>query len=128
MHYEDLTVIYHRWIAEVALQAPLPAPWREHHDDSGHAYFHNPQTGETVWRHPNDSHFERIVERERLKKIQTKQLRDSQLRYSFDPEGKAETVKLAKTSEGPNRAALVREVMVLLARHIPVRRETPVRP
>ena len=30
--------------------------------------------------------------------------------------------------EGPNRAALVREVMVLLARHIPVRRETPVRP
>ncbi len=49
------------WIAQQALVAELPPGWTEHADPmSGDAYFHNAQTGETVWEHPCDSYYRNL--------------------------------------------------------------------
>ena len=49
------------WIAQQALVAELPPGWTEHADPmSGDTYFHNAQTGETVWEHPCDSYYRNL--------------------------------------------------------------------
>ena len=51
------------WIAQQALVAELPPGWTEHADPmSGDAYFHNAQTGETVWEHPCDSYYRNLYD------------------------------------------------------------------
>eukprot|EP00873_Tetraselmis_striata_P035234 jgi/Tetstr1/455498/TSEL_042326.t1 len=46
------------WIAEQALQAPLPTNWSQYYDNaSGNDYFVNDITGVTTWEHPLDEHF-----------------------------------------------------------------------
>jgi len=50
------------WIAEEAFHAPLPMGWTEHTNDQGNTYFHNLATGQSVWQHPMDDLYRKIVE------------------------------------------------------------------
>ena len=45
------------WIAEMALQAPLPVGWTEHNDTEGNVFFHNKTNGESTYEHPMDESF-----------------------------------------------------------------------
>ena len=40
------------WIAQEAIQAPLPAGWSDHTDDNGNVYFYNSKTKASTWTHP----------------------------------------------------------------------------
>jgi len=54
------------WIAEEALYAPLPDGWEEG-EDNGDPYFHNKETGDTIWEHPMDPYYRDLVIKEREK-------------------------------------------------------------
>ena len=59
------------WIAQQALSAELPAGWTEHKDPmSGEPYFHNENTGETVWEHPSDSYYRNLYQQLKKEKAQ----------------------------------------------------------
>jgi hypothetical protein len=59
---------YLLWLAEVAMQAPLPRGWERHHQPA-HAgggiteFFHNAALDLTQWEHPFEYHFRAAVER-----------------------------------------------------------------
>lgn len=40
------------WIAEDALNAPLPSEWTEHHDSADRVFYYNVQTHSSSWTHP----------------------------------------------------------------------------
>jgi len=40
------------WIAEQALEAPLPSEWTEHHDSADRVFYYNVQTHASSWTHP----------------------------------------------------------------------------
>jgi len=40
------------WIADEALNAPLPAEWTEHHDSADRVFYYNVQTHASSWTHP----------------------------------------------------------------------------
>lgn len=50
------------WIAEQCRVAPLPMGWAEYMTAEGDSYFHNASRKETVWHHPLDIVFKRLVE------------------------------------------------------------------
>jgi len=50
------------WIAEDAINAPLPLGWSEHTDGHGHTFFHNLATGKSAWMHPMDDLYRKVVE------------------------------------------------------------------
>lgn len=59
------------WIAQQALTAELPQGWAEHSDPmSGDSYFHNENTGETVWEHPCDSYYRNLYQQLKKEKEQ----------------------------------------------------------
>ena len=37
-----------------AREAPLPSPWEAYRDDAGQLYYHNRETGESVWTLPDE--------------------------------------------------------------------------
>lgn len=45
------------WIAHLALTAPLPAGWSEHHDAQGNVYFFCQSTAKSTYEHPMDQPF-----------------------------------------------------------------------
>eukprot|EP00741_Cyanophora_paradoxa_P010425 tig00000037_g10080.t1 len=45
------------WIAEQALNAPLPEGWSEHRDATGRPYYYNAATDASIWEHPLDDYF-----------------------------------------------------------------------
>lgn len=40
------------WIADEALNAPLPSEWTEHHDSADRVFYYNVQTHASSWTHP----------------------------------------------------------------------------
>ena len=71
------------WIAQQALTAELPAGWTEHADPmSGDAYFHNANTGETVWEHPCDSYYRNLYVQLKREKERHTEAEVSHLGYS----------------------------------------------
>ncbi len=53
------------WIAEEAMLAPMPPGWSEHEDASGHPYFYNLATDESVRTHPLDGYYRSLHAHER---------------------------------------------------------------
>mmetsp|Transcript_25210 Transcript_25210/g.59481 ORF Transcript_25210/g.59481 Transcript_25210/m.59481 type:complete len:115 (+) Transcript_25210:93-437(+) len=49
------------WIAERALNAPLPSHWTEHLDGQGRIFFMNHRTNSSSWDHPLDKGFHKCV-------------------------------------------------------------------
>ena len=37
-----------------ARETPPPLPWEAHRDDAGRPYYHNRETGESVWTLPDE--------------------------------------------------------------------------
>lgn len=48
------------WIAEQAINSPLPAEWQEHEDGDGNQFFYNTVTQESSWEHPSDQRYREI--------------------------------------------------------------------
>jgi hypothetical protein len=40
------------WVADEALNAPLPSEWTEHHDSADRVFYYNVQTHASSWTHP----------------------------------------------------------------------------
>lgn len=40
------------WVADEALNAPLPSEWTEHHDSADRVFYYNVQTRASSWTHP----------------------------------------------------------------------------
>ena len=55
------------WIAQQGITAPLPEGWKACQDDQGEIYYFNFDTGESIWDHPCDSIFKKLVQDEREK-------------------------------------------------------------
>jgi len=53
-----------RWIAEHGVCAPVPAPWKAC-EDGDEVFYHNAQTNESIWEHPCDEKYKRLVEKYR---------------------------------------------------------------
>ena len=57
------------WIAKQGVMAPLPAGWKPVEDPQGELYYFNFATGESIWDHPCDQFYQKLVLDERLNKI-----------------------------------------------------------
>jgi hypothetical protein len=52
------------WIAEAALNAPLPPDWVEHTDDEGAVFYYNKDTGKVcICIHIKQTHIQHIQQR-----------------------------------------------------------------
>ena len=51
------------WIAEEALLAPLPLPWKEYFDDNREVYFYNSETDLSTREHPMDVFYRELYQR-----------------------------------------------------------------
>ena len=49
------------WVAEAALNAPLPPDWVEHTDDEGAVFYYNKDSGKSTWDHPMDIFYRALV-------------------------------------------------------------------
>lgn len=57
------------WIAEEALTAKIPPPWKYYcrKDGSGQPFYFNPETGESLWDHPLDKKYKELFQQEKKK-------------------------------------------------------------
>ena len=53
------------WIARQGVMAPLPRGWKPVQDPQGELYYFNFETGESIWDHPCDQDFKKLVIEER---------------------------------------------------------------
>ncbi|XP_078675227.1 uncharacterized protein LOC144913037 isoform X3 [Branchiostoma floridae x Branchiostoma belcheri] len=56
------------WIAREGINAPLPDDWKPCQDGNGDIYYFNFATGDSVWDHPCDEYYRKMVQEERDKK------------------------------------------------------------
>ena len=49
------------WIAREGLKAPLPEPWKPCQTKGGEIFYFNFQSGESVWDHPCDQHYRKLL-------------------------------------------------------------------
>jgi centrosomal protein CEP164 len=54
------------WIARQGVMAPLPKGWKPVQDPHGELYYFNFETGESIWDHPCDEDYKKLVVQERL--------------------------------------------------------------
>jgi centrosomal protein CEP164 len=54
------------WIARQGVMAPLPRGWKPVQDPQGELYYFNFETGESIWDHPCDQDFKKLVLEERF--------------------------------------------------------------
>jgi hypothetical protein len=61
------------WIARDALKAPLPPGWKlyQQKDGRGDPFYFNRRTGESLWDHPSDRHFQALFATESRKKSES---------------------------------------------------------
>ncbi|XP_030632637.1 centrosomal protein of 164 kDa [Chanos chanos] len=53
------------WLAREGMVAPLPAEWKPCQDVTGDIYYFNFSSGQSIWEHPCDEHYRRLVVQER---------------------------------------------------------------
>ncbi|XP_078590652.1 uncharacterized protein LOC144870427 isoform X1 [Branchiostoma floridae x Branchiostoma japonicum] len=56
------------WVAREGINAPLPDDWKPCQDGNGDIYYFNFSTGDSVWDHPCDEYYRKMVQEERDKK------------------------------------------------------------
>ncbi|XP_052804909.1 centrosomal protein of 164 kDa-like isoform X2 [Mya arenaria] len=61
------------WIAREGINAPLPENWKPCQDPNGDIYYFNFATGESIWDHPCDEFYKKMVMEERRKPQQARQ-------------------------------------------------------
>ncbi|WAR05180.1 CE164-like protein [Mya arenaria] len=71
------------WIAREGINAPLPENWKPCQDPNGDIYFFNFATGESIWDHPCDVFYKKMVMEERRKPQQARQQDALMLQTSF---------------------------------------------
>ncbi|XP_064595665.1 LOW QUALITY PROTEIN: centrosomal protein of 164 kDa-like [Liolophura sinensis] len=55
------------WIAREGINAPLPEHWKPCQDPNGDIYYFNFATGDSIWDHPCDEFYRKMVQEERKK-------------------------------------------------------------
>jgi hypothetical protein len=58
-----------QYIAQWALEAPVPPGWSVHLDEEGIEYFFNTQTNESTYEHPMDQKYKKLYNAEVKKKL-----------------------------------------------------------
>lgn len=56
--HEDAALIH---IAREAVVAELPHGWEEHTDDDGNVFYFNEKEDRSMWEHPSDAHYRKLV-------------------------------------------------------------------
>ena len=57
----------HLWIAREGINAPQPTNWKPCQDTTGDSYYFTFATGDSIWDHPCDEFYRRMVADERHK-------------------------------------------------------------
>ena len=52
----------HAWIAQRAVDEPLPEGWTQHEDEDGYLYFYDSIMDVSSWEHPRESYWKRTLE------------------------------------------------------------------
>nr|XP_048272843.1 centrosomal protein of 164 kDa isoform X4 [Myodes glareolus] len=55
------------WLAREGIEAPLPKGWKPCQNITGDIYYFNFNTGQSIWDHPCDEHYRKLVIQEREK-------------------------------------------------------------
>ena len=55
----------HAWIAQRAVDEPLPDGWTQHEDEDGYLYFYDAIMDVSSWEHPRESFWKRTLEESR---------------------------------------------------------------
>ncbi|XP_076781103.1 centrosomal protein of 164 kDa isoform X3 [Arvicanthis niloticus] len=55
------------WLAREGIEAPLPKGWKPCQNITGDLYYFNFDTGQSIWDHPCDEHYRKLVIQEREK-------------------------------------------------------------
>eukprot|EP00427_Karlodinium_veneficum_P051265 CAMPEP_0169364362 /NCGR_PEP_ID=MMETSP1017-20121227/31964_1 /TAXON_ID=342587 /ORGANISM="Karlodinium micrum, Strain CCMP2283" /LENGTH=267 /DNA_ID=CAMNT_0009462069 /DNA_START=44 /DNA_END=847 /DNA_ORIENTATION=+ len=55
------------WIAREGVVAPIPPPWKACTESGDDVFYFNFETGESVWDHPSDEKYQKMVKDEREK-------------------------------------------------------------
>lgn len=74
------------WIAREGISAPLPKNWKPCQDQHENIYYFNFANGDSVWDHPCDEHYKKLVQSERKK-------------WRFMKESQGESQKIKPTDE-----------------------------
>lgn len=53
------------WLAREGIEAPLPKGWKPCQNITGDLYYFNFDTGQSIWDHPCDEHYRKLVIQER---------------------------------------------------------------
>ena len=77
------------WIAQQGITAPLPEGWKACQDEQGEVYYFNFETEESIWDHPCDAIFKKLVqdEREKLKQSDGRSAQTDGLTTEVDSQG-----------------------------------------
>jgi len=49
------------WIAKEGVSAPVPSPWKTVTEGNEETYYYNTDTGKSMWDHPLDEHYKKLV-------------------------------------------------------------------
>ena len=55
----------HAWIAQRAVDEPLPEGWTQHEDEDGYLYFYDAIMDVSSWEHPREAFWKRTLEESR---------------------------------------------------------------
>ncbi|KAL4228939.1 hypothetical protein ACF0H5_011979 [Mactra antiquata] len=80
------------WIAREGINAPLPENWKPCQDQNGDIYYFNFATGESIWDHPCDEFYKKVVTDER-RKLATQQKQGGMAKKKGKPGLKDENKK-----------------------------------
>eukprot|EP00929_Paragymnodinium_shiwhaense_P000605 TRINITY_DN100859_c0_g1_i1.p1 TRINITY_DN100859_c0_g1~~TRINITY_DN100859_c0_g1_i1.p1 ORF type:complete len:572 (-),score=167.50 TRINITY_DN100859_c0_g1_i1:98-1759(-) len=58
------------WIAKEGVVAPVPHPWKACTENEEDVFYFNFETSESIWDHPSDDKFKRMVEEHRQKHVE----------------------------------------------------------
>jgi len=65
------------WIAREGVTAPVPAPWKACTENGDDIFYFNFETGDSIWDHPSDEHYKKLLQEKRLEKSAAKIVRTS---------------------------------------------------
>ncbi|CAE7882019.1 Cep164, partial [Symbiodinium microadriaticum] len=65
------------WIAREGVTAPVPAPWKACTENGDDIFYFNFETGDSIWDHPSDEHYKKLLHEKRLEKSAAKIVRTS---------------------------------------------------
>ena len=73
----------HAWIAQRAVDEPLPEGWTQHEDEDGFLYFYDAIMDVSSWEHPRESFWKRTLDESRREESRKQELAALKVSYNL---------------------------------------------